>query len=642
MKCWMQTLFLVILIFGGTASEAGKKNKAAGDKGKEVEETMDAERRLSRICQPGSGGLLEVHGLHLLRNGDFEQKRAAWAGIAQRSGTLAPGPDGRASRNPGGWGAHFSAPGYLIQEVYPPTTVRQGNFGLDYRFEITKRRGSMLHLFEASLVTLDDEGRYSLLSTLFKFNRSTRLDSYWRRIVVSLDNRQLSMLSRGRSEAKPFYLLLRFEGEGVELDIDNVTYRVNGKLDYPRLTGMIAYLASQRSETSSGDPEAAQTSLRCISPDGAHSGILLDLEGNSPGASWSPDGEILAFPSDLEPHYSRRTSEIWGLSDEGLKKLTNPPSRNQAMSDSREIGVVMGTIRNATPETKIVLVYAQGSRFSHSVSVAPGKRARFVLDEVVDLGEGVNQWIVARIGRKTWEPPENGVDVEADNEIEMDGEIVIDEGGVEGEILSAPTWSHEGKELLFTGDKGLFMTALVDGTPRLWMPTTGGALRGTDPALSPVDDRLLYEAQGKNLEQAIWMAAPNKAPIAVREGSGDWAPKSPAWLPDGSGFVFVRRSCDSTGTYCGGDLYFYDFANKKEARITELYNERIESPTVSGDGKYVAFVRVLQGNKDGDDQRRELWVLELANPAIQWPLVLDGDPHEPSWNHEEPRSMKGE
>jgi len=215
---------------------------------------------------------------------------------------------------------------------------------------------------------------------------------------------------------------------------------------------------------------------------------------------------------------------------------------------------------------------------------------------------------------------------------DLAGEIQVDGEGVDY-TASSPSWKHDGSALM-----------LVAGT-LLTVPASGGygqipygwrsAGLCVDPEWSPVDERALYvDAYGGG----IWMARPDGQTVEVIPNPGTAYPQDPAWLPDGSGFVYTLFTTDQTGVFSGRNLFLHRFADRSSVQLTQLHNENVEDPVVSPDGRYVAFLRCLSNNLEGQQfrYRRELWVMALGNPALMWPVAAEGNPQHPDWSRANP------
>ena len=63
-------------------------------------------------------------------------------------------------------------------------------------------------------------------------------------------------------------------------------------------------------------------------------------------------------------------------------------------------------------------------------------------------------------------------------------------------------------------------------------------------------------------------------------------------------------------------------------QLTDLLNEDVEDPTISPDGKWVAAIRVMNG--DGKS-KRELWVWKVGEPQTCWQIETRGTPAHPAW-----------
>jgi len=186
-------------------------------------------------------------------------------------------------------------------------------------------------------------------------------------------------------------------------------------------------------------------------------------------------------------------------------------------------------------------------------------------------------------------------------------------GGTCGEYeSSAITWKRDGTEV------GVDVI-----TPRRFRATgqsLGTALFGAPvfaekPAWSPVDDRVLYY-DGTPGEQGIYLTqvdGDRGTPI-VGDLTALWV--APAWLSDGSGFVFTLV----------GSLYAFDFGSGQSTPLSYFPGEYVLDPSVSPDGRYVVFD--LWSGSTGHD----LWIVDRERPVDVWRVTSDGRSSNPDWS----------
>jgi Tol biopolymer transport system component len=149
-------------------------------------------------------------------------------------------------------------------------------------------------------------------------------------------------------------------------------------------------------------------------------------------------------------------------------------------------------------------------------------------------------------------------------------------------------------------------------------------LTADDLAWSPVDDRLLYRNWLIGGGGGIFLTSVGggAGTRLVDDGGALWV--MPAWLPDGSGFVYTQ---DDT-------LHEYSLSSGQSGRLAQFYNEYVSNPSVSPDGQYVVFERQTTGTPI----RHDLWILNRGRPAEMWELTQDGRSSNPDWSRTDPTS----
>lgn len=157
----------------------------------------------------------------------------------------------------------------------------------------------------------------------------------------------------------------------------------------------------------------------------------------------------------------------------------------------------------------------------------------------------------------------------------------------------------------------------------------GGPL-SSNMAWSPVDDRYLYIdlTGGLALINRINLAEEGgeTKPLVEREGSYD---VTPAWLPDGSGFVYVGQP-----RYADFDdaIYQYNLASGQAERLTFFKDLLIDGVSVSPDGRHVVFELA---DEISDPKRNDLWIMDRLNPAEIWPITSSGNCSTPDWSRKD-------
>ncbi len=155
------------------------------------------------------------------------------------------------------------------------------------------------------------------------------------------------------------------------------------------------------------------------------------------------------------------------------------------------------------------------------------------------------------------------------------------------------------------------------------------------PAWSPKEDVFLYRKILPSEQTGIYLAEVGGTGDGERLAGINYVGESvndPAWLPDGSGFIYLRNEATAQKfNNSGMDLYHYDFKSNTHTSLTYNMNEILGNPSVSPDGKYIVFERVIDNG-----EQQELWVVDRANTARQWPLKQGDKFSVPDWSRVEP------
>jgi eukaryotic-like serine/threonine-protein kinase len=166
-------------------------------------------------------------------------------------------------------------------------------------------------------------------------------------------------------------------------------------------------------------------------------------------------------------------------------------------------------------------------------------------------------------------------------------------GAFSGPVALSPSWSSDGREIVFGGSDGLYAVAADgDGTPRRLIEGTELYL----PRWSPDGSRIAYvkagwvftfgeEGLGNVSTSSIFVATPATGRV-TRISPGEWLDTNPTWMPDGRTLLFIS----SRGG--GRDIYSVRMGPDREVeqppeRLTSGLNAHTMS--LSADGRLLAY-----------------------------------------------------
>ena len=615
-------------------------------------------------CTSAQGREEVVENREAIRNGDFEYGLSGWQTPAQGisvSSTAAylPAQAQDPAEGPvperGGFGADLRLPRGTPQEIslsqplHLPDEVNTLHLTFYFRVHKAYPEGYAEPL-RVELITRGTSERAlwsrEVLSDAHKdaavLAYKSDLERGWLRFRYTLDEPALyQALNQQLTEKRPIILRLTFAGQGAYVELDELSLTTDGTIQWPEVEGSIAFTVD-RSTQSSG------FAVHCTNADASVRSELMSARGEPYGLSWRPGARALALASSHEEAYSRWYSDLYLFVPGFLLRLTNPPSHLSLIEQSLKTGSVSGEVVNDADHPRTIEVYVQGGHAPTTLTVAAHRTRSFTLKRVADLGPETEQYVIVRSRDSTWRAFA-GVDVKGGGRATLARPLVIGEDD-EHQYALSPHWSPDGSKLVFAGDHGALSTLDI-GLPGA-LPSPLFLLfpqpYGQATAWSPVDDRVLYTVtRGPFDQRGIWLAVPRESPrllvapppeaTPTRDAPtpppqrDQYIPHDPTWLPDGSGFIYSLPRCKNERA-CDTDLYLYQFGLETNFRVARFFNEQIDHPTVSPDGRYVAFIRTLDWSGFRPQRRRELWLMRLGNASLMWPLLLDEQPNHPTWS----------
>jgi len=339
--------------------------------------------------------------------------------------------------------------------------------------------------------------------------------------------------------------------------------------------------------------------LRLIQPDGSNDRLLwripegsgLESGGEIESVAWRPDAQQIAFVSSHEELCSEWVADIYLINPDGtgLRRLTNSPACAELAAYPQ--GSVTVQVENLLNNFNQYFVYIQGAPIAKLVTIAPGATVLVDFPQVADLGEGLNQEVVVFNGSIRWFAAAVQADVVAGQTVHA-GKATLDSGGITAFGASSVSWHFSGTKLGFQFGTGrLWQVALnppllSTGGPLL-DPQTNNAILASQPVLSPVDNRVLYQrfdtTPNTISETEMDSNSPGTPVVEVTGLSGI------SWLTDGAGVV----AADDDALLSHTDLYLYTYSDNAVTQLTQTETSQAAVyPKVSADSSQIMYTYV--------------------------------------------------
>lgn len=553
----------------------------------------------------------------LVLNGEFSRSKSAWRLIGNYSDVRNNiGPDG-------GWALEMEnisdnvAPrAYAGQVLHLPTHFTAGSFRFDYR--LVQQSGGYAGGLTLDLVKGAGPGTWESLGQLYSSGWVLSTTD-WQTITGTLTAEQVQAAQSAHEAGEPVWIVFtlhQLNSQPVEAPgqfhaiVDNVSLTASGSMSYPTGLGPIAFMGT-------GEDGYAQT-VNLIEADG--SGRKTVWTHPAPGTprviydlAWKPDSTEIAFSSDHEGAYSAFDSDVYGIRPDGthLRRITNPPSKAELDAGSYSTGTVTGKILNNQGNVGPFLIYIQGADKALSLDIGEWKdETPFTISDVADLGDNAQYMVFIWGGTGCREYTPTAVTVRPGEVTDM-GTISFN-GACGAYNSNHITWKGDGTEL---GVDIIAPRRFAAAGEAIGRDLFASSLTADKPSWSPVDDSLLYHEKGSSARgiyrTTVGGDAGNRL---IAMGTGDFNVNM-SWLPDGTGFVYTW----------GMELRQFLFDGNTDTVLFALDNEYPYNPSVSGDGKYVAFER------QGSGVHSNIWVIQRTKLNRLWAVTEDGKSFNPDW-----------
>jgi len=557
-------------------------------------------------------GTQPVTNKNLIRNGGFDYDKAGWT--TNPIGTHVG--DGYGTNGVGYgmqiWPEFSNNIGFIWQELYLPTQTTAASLSFDYLF--LPQAGATFGYFGAWIITSTGV----LAAPLYV---ATYPGTNWQATgALTLSAGELAAMNAAHAAGQHVYLWIELYAQSLYVNIDNVSFTVNGSKTVPAWNGSIAYVGL--------DNSGYAKTIKRINPNG--SGLQTVWTHPETGVTnkigdvaWKPNASELAFGSDHETLYSAFQSDVYSIKPDGngLRRITNPPSRAKLLAGGYSVGTVTGKVRNDYGTLTTLLLYIQGAQESVSISAhSKYDEVSFTVHNVAvldDLPYVVFTW--SDSGHANCKEYAVAVVPIVANQTVDVGTLSFNPATCSKYESEGITWKRDGAEI------GVDVIA-----PRKFQ--SAGQAIGTDlftaplmanlPAWSPVNDQVLYHYFSLDAgTRGIYLttAGGGTGTRLVNDGGAVWV--GLAWLPDGSGFVYTLDHV----------LYHYNLASSTSTPIADFYGEYISNPSVSPDGRYVVFQW-----QTGTSNQYNLWIVDRNNPVEMWQLTSDGKSTNPDWSRANP------
>jgi hypothetical protein len=572
----------------------------------------------------------------IIRNGAFEDySHEAWfdhrcdiTSLVSKDGTHSMGMDG---------GLIQDDDRYFFQQLTIPTELESAAIRFDFRadedyvighppvqLQIAVAKGSG---FDTTSME-NEEMEAPPLETIGVIHEETISAAFdWKGFSAELDHALIAKMQAAHDAGELVFLLFYQtridERLGFELAVDNVSFTVNGTQRVPEMHGKIAYLEND----AEGDPYR----VGILDPnDGSSKTIWTHPDGkfgNFSNVAWKPDATELAFVSDHNFQFSILTSSIYAIKPDGsgLHRIPHILTPEEIEAGNYPRVTVHGALKveSGVPGAQYSIIMGlNGADEGEFLSGSEGETVGFTLYDV-PLLDDPNFLSQAMIMQFSGGGCSAGIEYAAANGIVVNGSVDIGTttffatncvGSLLGVQASDLSYKYDGSEIGFSLSLLGLNKVPIDAereTDIVELEPDAGYL-SSELAWSPMDNRFLYiDFLPPHIYSELFVSEEGGEPRLLIDRVENVIP---AWLPDGSGFLYVGKP---DGEYGIENVIFqYDFDSMEIRRLTYFRREEIDHLGISPDGRYIAF----QLHNDREVYDSDLWIMDRLNPADVWPI----------------------
>lgn len=595
---------------------------------------------------------IEYIDKEIIRNGGFEEKLyTGWfANIFSTTKAAKEGERGMES-----YEYSQERDDYFFQNLALPSRLSSATVSFDYRaiYNGTAQAPPSinLHVYLAKSKGFDTESIFLEMPTLTQigtlYNDNFNQTTGWQEFTVDLDDVLVSEVQATHNAGEFVFLVFVFHSEdntwmttqNTGIHIDDVSFQVNGTQHVPVTKGKIAFYEYIEANTDENQEE--QRTINILDPNTCKVDTVLNDSAISARKclKWRPDGKEIAFGSIQEAIFSPCYNDIFTIKPDGsyIRKVTSQPSQEEIENGEFRHVSLSGKVKNnaSSPDpSKIVgpttlSICVRGAMEPITLTIGEMEEVAFTIPDVAVLNDSdtFEQHAIIYWSNNLCH---TGLEYETLVGAVTDDKVNVSTVSFEGAACVAMpgdyymhdiTWKKDGSEIdvsvLAMG--GLLKFDATSGLPFFGEPMNSHGLFPRNIERSPTDDDYLYIAE---ISGDLYLAQEGEEPELLVENVED---VSPAWLLDGSGFIFVRN-----GVTISDNIYFFSLETKEIQQLSCLGYEEIDGLSVSPDNRYIVFNRCASSS---DNHRfNELWIMDRLNPAEMWQVTEGGTHFNPDWS----------